>query len=229
MTSTTESNPKKRSHNGAGKNEDPVIFKILEGNMKTSDYASLCLLVPEAVAEELAEALRKARSGGQFVWTIGDDEITDIQNIPAQIAHPIRSIGEIPSDKTESELLDWLMHGESYFSKKYVIVSCGNQSSNTEFNQVYEITEKEHLKKFTDALEDLLSTAEENGFKVFDGSDMYLNGWYVIDRGNYLLKFHEGACNVVNDDLVECFEFMAKKWYIDDDLLRRMKSIWDEE
>ena len=74
MTSTTESNPKKRSHNGAGKNEDPVIFKILEGNMKTSDYASLCLLVPEAVAEELAEALRKARSGGQFVWTIGDDE-----------------------------------------------------------------------------------------------------------------------------------------------------------
>ncbi len=88
--STERSNPKKRSHNGAGKNEDPVIFKILEGNMKASDYASPCLLVPEAVAEELAEALRKARSG-QFVWTIGDDEITDIQNIPAQIAHPIQT------------------------------------------------------------------------------------------------------------------------------------------
>lgn len=205
----TDNNPKKTSHDGASKNEDPVIFKILEGNMRASDYASLCLLVPEAVVEELAEALRKARSG-QFVWTIGEDEITDIQNIPAQIAHPIRSIGEIPSDKTdESELLDWLIHGESYFSKKYVVLSfhSGCRKNRVE---VYEITKKEHLQKFTVAVNTISNKSHEEYIQIVN--------WYVINRGTYLLKFHdEVACKVVDDDLVECFERRVKEkkfWWV---------------
>ena len=88
---STDSNPNKKSR--TVENEDPKTFKVLEGTLKLSDYAKFHLLVPENSIEDLAEALTKAKSS-LYVWTIGDEETTDIQNIPSNLAHPIRSIGD---------------------------------------------------------------------------------------------------------------------------------------
>lgn len=78
---------------------DPIVFKILEGTLKASDYATLHLLVPEDSIEDLAETLRKAKQS-QFVWTVGEEEITNIQNIPGTFANPIRSVRNIPKGKS---------------------------------------------------------------------------------------------------------------------------------
>lgn len=109
-----QSKKSKRDLDGQGE----VVFKILEGSVKTSDFATLCLLVPESKVSDVFEALDGAKHK-MFQWLICQEKVLDIEKIPTPLAHPIRSIdGELPKDKTESELLDWLVHGESFFSKK---------------------------------------------------------------------------------------------------------------
>lgn len=206
----TDSNPNKKSR--TAKNEDPKTFKVLEGTLKSSDYAKFHLLVPENSVEELAEALSKAESS-LYVWTIGDEEITDIQNIPSNFAHPIRSIGEIPKDKSESELLDWLIHGESFFSKKYAILKFVDGKSGDESpysgNVAYEIENSEHFKKFVKALEEIFDFSEEERYDR--GEEVYLDRYYIIDRGQYLGRHDFSDRRVVDDATVEAFEAMAKK------------------
>lgn len=203
---STESNPNKRSR--TAENEDPKIFKILEGTLEISDYATFHLLVPENSIEDLAEALSKAESS-LYVWTIGDEEITDIQNIPSNLAHPIRSIGEIPKDKSESELLDWLIHGESFVPKKYVILTfVDGEDGEYSGDVAYEIGNSEHFKKFVKALKEIFDFCEEY---EYDSMRTYLTGYNIIDRGQYRSRRDFRGYNVVNDFIVEAFEEMAKE------------------
>ena len=153
---------------------------------------------------DIAEALHNA-TNSLYVWNIRDEEITDIQNIPPSFAHPIRSIGKIPSDKSESELLDWLIHGESFFSKKYAILTLVDvefpRRHGNKWDEAFEIREKEHLKRVVDALDEIRihSYNSENA--------RYLIEYDVIDRGQYLRRFN--SCHVVDDDVVGTFEEKA--------------------
>lgn len=205
---STADNPKKRPHEDM---EQPIIFKILEGALKASDYATTTLLVPDDTVEDLLNALRGAEAS-LFVWTVGDEEITDIQNIPNKFAHPIRSIGEIPKGKAESELLDWLIHGDSFFSKKYVILKVKSGSrSDCSYCEEYalEVRKKDHLDRVAGAW----NTIWDLFLYYDDDENDHLDDVSVIDRGQYLRKFD--GCVVVDEDLVGKFEKMAESKDLD--------------
>lgn len=49
--------------------------------------------------------------------------MTDVLNIPSSLAVVLRSFETVPEDKkSEGELLDWLVHGDDYFSMKHVVL-----------------------------------------------------------------------------------------------------------
>jgi hypothetical protein len=182
---------------------EAVLFKILQGSIKSSDYATFSLLVPESQVSDILEALGKTKNR-QFQWTVCEEEIYDVQNIPTDLAYPIRSIGKIPEDKTsESELLDWLVHGDSFFSKKYVILDFMDEKDGGDGytgKKVFEITKKEHMG-FCDA-----------AIKLYENSDgyLYLQNVDIIDRGQYLRKFG-GRKEAVTDELLAQFEEDARE------------------
>lgn len=115
--------------------EEVVTYNILEGSHKSSVYATLCLLVPESISSIVMKALEESESK-MFDWSIVEDEVvTDIRNIPTALTHPIHSLDDADlqqflksssSKKSETELLDWLIHGESFFRKKYVVIKIVN-------------------------------------------------------------------------------------------------------
>lgn len=50
--------------------------------------------------------------------------MTDVLNIPSSLAVVLRSFETVPEDKkSEGELLDWLVHGDDYFSMKQFWIS----------------------------------------------------------------------------------------------------------
>ena len=76
-----------------------------------------------------------------------------------------------------------MINGESYFSKKYVVLSfrSGCRKDNGVKDEVYEITKKEHQQKFTDAVNTISSQSYEQENYI------HLDDSYVLNRGNCLL------------------------------------------
>ena len=127
--------------------------------------------------------------------------------------HSIRSIGKIPEDKTsESELLDWLMHADLFFSKKYVILDFMDGKDGPHDGctgkKIFEITKKEHMG-FYDAARKLYEKSEG------DGDMVYLQDCGIIDRGKSLRKFGAHSKEVVTDELLASFEEDALEGYSD--------------
>ena len=194
---------KKMKHTSPG-----AVFKILKGSSKSSDYATFCLLVPESQASDILEALSSTKNR-QFQWEVCEDEIFDVQSIPMDLAYPIRSIGKIPEDKTsESELLDWLMHGDSVFSKKYVILDFmdGKDGPDGDYTgkKVFEVTKKEHMG-FCDAAREIYRNSGE------DGDSVYLQNFDIIDRGQFVREYGTNNKETVTDELLEEFREAARE------------------
>ena len=173
--------------------EGPMIrFNILEGSSKISDYAKLCLLVPESKISDILKMLVESKDK-MFDWTIVEDEvITDIRNLPTAFSHPIRSLREyeeLPKDKTETELLNWLIHGESFFSKKYAIVTFCKRyydyhGVRNDFNGdvVFEVTKEDLEEPFFDAIGAIFQ-ANRIGR---DYGNTYLDALKFLDHSQYL-------------------------------------------
>ena len=196
-----------------------VEYKILTGESNTCKYGYLNLLVPSDDVRELFEALTNAECRC-FQWSIDEDEtITDIRHIPSSFALPVRTLPDTyPKDKTEGELLDLVIHGESYFSKKYVILSFMCEAHNwydtvieMEMGKaVFEISKKEYLPFY------------EYCKKLYDHSKRdpevaYLDGCDLVDEATYQMK--ELSCNhctsyIVDDELMGRF----KKYSEDKDI-----------
>ena len=112
-------------------------------------YATMtfCLLLPaELQASNILEALNNTENR-QLVC---EEEIFDAQSISMDLVFPIWSIWKIPEDKTsETELLDWLMHSDTVFSKKYVVLDFMDKKDGPDDGytgkKVFEITKKEHM------------------------------------------------------------------------------------
>lgn len=108
--------------------ETPATWKILLGVSENNDQAKL--LVPSDVAWPILEALKDGAKGDNFFdWSIEEDTvIRDIKTIPSSLALSIRtSVGKeevIPRNQTETELLDWLIHGDSHFSLVFFKAIC---------------------------------------------------------------------------------------------------------
>ena len=165
----------------------PMIrFNILEGASKISDYAKLCLLVPESKISDILKLLVESKDK-MFDWTIVEDEvITDIRNLPPVFGHPIRSLREheeLPKDKTETELLNWLIHGESFYSNKYAIVTFCDRDKDFNGNVVFEVTKEDLEEPFVDAIWEICSNNCE--FEVPRGNT-YLKDLKFLDRSQYL-------------------------------------------
>lgn len=188
--------------------EVKVVFKILKGSSRSSDYATFCLLVPESQASNILKALSDT-GNRQFQWEVCEEEIFDAQSIPMDLAFPIRSIGKIPEDRTsETELIDWLIHGDAFFSKKYVVLDFmdgkdGPYDGYTE-KKVFEITKKEHMG-FYDAALEICDNSE------CDGDSIYLQGCDIMDRGQYLREYGGKGAQVVTDELLAEFEEDARE------------------
>lgn len=83
--------------------------------------------------------------------------------------------------------MDWLIHGESFFSKKYVIMKFvhpkdGYDRGSGEF--AHEVRKEEHMKKLVDALDKIEKFSENIGWAYFEG-------YRVIDCGLYLREFDD--------------------------------------
>ena len=105
--------------------------------------------------------------------------------------------------------MDWLIHGESFVPKKYVILTFvdGKDGDDGYSGDVaYEIGNSEHFKIFFKALEEIFSFCEGD-----DGESVYLANYYTIDRGQYRSRRDFVKHEVVDDATVEAFEEMAKE------------------
>jgi len=190
----------------------PMVFRILKGSALSSEYDAFCLLVPDDQGEFLCNALQSSKHR-QHEWILCDEDIPEahIPYIPADLAHPIRSIGEsIPNSSrytNESDLLDWLIHGESFFAKQYVVFEfedsccCGyDDDDDAQLSQqrvVFEVVDEKHLVPFLEASE-----------IVCDKSwNPPLTGPNLIDRGAFLHEFG-GKIRpfVVSDKVLKDFE-----------------------
>jgi hypothetical protein len=95
------------------------------------------------------------------------------------------------------------VHGDSFFSKKYVILDFMDEEGEGggyTGKKVFEITKKEHMG-FCDA-----------AIKLYENSDgyLYLQNVDIIDRGQYLRKFG-GRKEAVTDELLAQFEEDARE------------------
>ena len=175
--------------------EGPIIrYNILEGSMKCSDFATFCLLVPESKISDVLKGLQDSKSR-MFDWTIVEDEvITDIRNIPAELTHPIRSLSEkdqLPKNKTETQLLNWLIHGESFYMKKYAIVTFLDPIfPRNNGDVVFEVSTEDLEKPFHDAIRKIY---EKNRDQVRKENSK-LNGFRFIDRERYLREYGNSHC-----------------------------------
>jgi hypothetical protein len=141
-------------------------------------------LVPESKISDVCDALNAA-SFKQFDWSIShDDPIQDIQIIPSSLAHPIRScIETLPSGKTETELLDFMIHGESFFTKQYVVLDFVDGKRGYTGKAAFEITKKEHLDPFVKAIDKIMESSGP------DGDMPYLDYCTCVDRGEFLSRY----------------------------------------
>ena len=196
-----------------------VEYTILIGEAKKCKYGSMNLLVPSDDVTKLLEALTNADCG-YFEWSIDEDEtITDIRYIPSSVALPVRTLPDTyPKDKTEGELLDLVIHGESYFSKKYVILSFMCEAHNwydtvieMEMGKaVFEISKKEYLPFY------------EYCKKLYDHSKRdpevaYLDGCDLVDEATYQMKeLPSNNCTncLVDNDLMGRFKAHSEDKYI---------------
>ena len=102
--------------------------------------------------------------------------------------------------------MDWLIHGESFFSKKYVILKVAHRrAEDSSYCAEYalEVRKKEHLDRVIGAWESI-----GGSFSMANAEFDYLDDVCVIDRGQYLRKFD--GCEVVDEDLVGKFEKIAE-------------------
>jgi hypothetical protein len=142
-----------------------------------------------------------------FQWSICDEAVLDVEKIPTPLAHPIRSIdGELPKAKSESEILEWLIHGESYFSKQYVVLNFmdGKDWPDGGYTRKvgFEINRKEHISFYEEAMK-IYENSEE------DGDMVYLQGIELLDRGQFLRGFGDRRYYVVDDDMLKSFREAA--------------------
>jgi len=194
--------------------DQDVEFRILVGSMNCSDYAQTSFLVPSERIEELCEALQNAEPSF-YNWTIDEDTIlTDVQNTPASLGPLVRSFDKIPTDKSESELLDWLVHGDDYFSYKYVVLTfrlydlvdnCYVDPSPLK-RVAFEINRKEYYTPFVgfcNGIFDHDCGALDDPYR--SSPSWSVDDYQTIDRGEFLKEFG-GQGHVVDDDLLELFE-----------------------
>ena len=186
----------------------------MKGSFKYSDYATFSLLIRESEISFILEALVEAAEEKLFDWSICEDEITSMQSILAASAAgslPIRSVqqGTIPTDKSESELLDWLVHGESFFSKKYVILGFRHHGDSRKVH--FEISKEEYMP-FYDACKTIFDNYKKND--RYNEQIGYLDSCELVDRGTYLCGF----------------SFRSKLFIVDDHILREfeVKASYDE-
>ena len=139
--------------------EEGPLYSIAEGSLSFSDYGHFCLLVLEPQAQVVLTPL-EGSSGKLFSWSISDETIRDVQNIPTAFGHLIRTTNsdDILAEASVSELLDWLVHGDSFFSKRYVLISIldGTRRRYEEWSDrggdiAFEISEEKHLTPFLEA------------------------------------------------------------------------------
>ena len=195
--------------------EGPIIrYNILEGSMEFSDFATFCLLVPESKISDVLKALQDSKEK-MFDWTIVEDEvITDIRNIPAELTHPIRSLGEndeMPQGKTETQLLNWLIHGESFFVKKYVIVTFSGHRWNRD--AMFDVSTEDLEKPFYDAINKIYEESQNVRFGV------KLSAIKFIDRGQYLYEYAFGrqkrCVHIVDEEFIKSLqEWLADEKYV---------------
>ena len=185
------------------------IFKVLKGELESNEYARFCLLVKETDCPAILAALEGSKNKC-FSWSVDEDQtVTDVQVIPTSLAHPIRTIGKIPkAAKTECELLDWLIHGESYVPKKYIVLEfmdgmLGPDDGNRRAVP-FEVRQENHYARFLAASWKLCVDSEA------DGDLVYLSGVRELDRAMYLHEFGTSTTpRVVDDELVTVYEYDA--------------------
>ena len=193
------------------------IYRVLKGSYKYSDYSTFSLLVPEQDVSMLLETLEKAKHR-LFDWSICEEEIKTVEAICMASSLgvlPIRSIEKesLPTEKSESEFLDWLVHGDSFFSEKYVMWEYVEGTDNVR-KYMFEIRKEAHLKRFYDACKIICKASDYTGRRSHRLTDCKL-----FDRGNFLCEIAVKPCEtslgvyeeiVVSDELLEFFEKFAQ-------------------
>jgi len=221
----------KEDNQTRGNEDQDVEFRILVGSMNCSDYAQTSFLVPSERIEELCKALQNAEKS-LYNWTIDEDTVlTDVQNTPASLAPLVRSFDEIPTDnKSESELLDWLVHGDDYFSYKYVVLTfrlydlvdnCYVDPSPLK-RVAFEINRKEYYKPFLDSCETIHAFYSGGLDDPEHSSQLWCVDEYdTLDRGEFLKEFG-GQGHIVDENLFELFGQGV-------DICRERNVYWAEE
>ena len=117
---------------------------------------------------------------------------------------------DIPTDKCESELLDWLIHGDSSFSKKYVVLHFMDRKDGDDGYSgrvAFEIRRPKYMP-FYDYCCTICSHSEPCGDNV------YLEDCELIDRVSFLQRFN-GLGHVVDRKMLKRF----KKDALDDETI----------
>jgi len=217
------------------KDQEVVVYKLLKGSVDFSEYLTISLIVPQSQASFIFQALKRVQN--QYQWSICEDEITNVENILGlfDVAFPIRTIQyeDIPTNRSESELLDWLIHGESYFAKKYVVFKCskGSYRFDSTHERIFEITKKEHLK-FTDVCKNIYYTyneyIDEREIDRYDDDTINIESCEIYDRGTFLRDFADNwrEPEIVNDEKLRKFEEGIRHKDDDDFLFYIEDLIW---
>ena len=112
----------------------------------------------------------------------------------------------------ESEILDWLIHGEDYFSVKYVVLYFVDEQDGEDGYTAkvpFEITKKEHLVFFEYA---------KSLCSICDSGLVYLSGCDLVDRPEFLKEY--GESRRVDEDFLASVEEA-----VDDEDVRSMTAI----
>lgn len=202
----TRSGNKKTKRDTAEKaDEGNPTLKIVKGIYKNAVFASVCLLVPESLAPRVLDALKEA-PGRLHDWTMSDDEsLDDISGFPKSLAYLVCSSinGDLPSEKSESELLGWLIHGDSGFQAKYLVLEWYDPKDGPDDGYcgkvAFAIEDEKYLEEVETLASDLVSICPP------DGDLTGLVNSEILDLGKFKREFGEEKATVLDDDWMKEF------------------------
>lgn len=181
-------NKKRKEENAAASSTAALYYTILKGS--TAGRESICLVVPETLADTALTALQKTK-GNLHVWTCAEEKVPEstAKLLPDALAHVVpqdtpKDIGTAEDDANEDFLLDTLITGERpSFCPKILRVDIkdgkdGEHEGNPSF--AAEITKKEHMD-LVERLEKFFEKAPN-----LDGESYIFDGMWVESKSEFL-------------------------------------------